>query len=82
LVSKDETKLIINQHYSNVDSELLLLDLVDRRLVSLTKPLSGDKPTRWIALRWLNRAQTKMLVKTVPFCLMIVDIVRITRVSL
>lgn len=71
LVSRDETKLVINQHYSNVDSELLLLDLVDRKLVSLTKPLSDGKPTRWAALKWLNRAQTRMLVKTVIVLLMI-----------
>jgi pimeloyl-ACP methyl ester carboxylesterase len=64
LVSQDETKVILSQHYSNVHSEILLLDLVDKTVTSLTKPLSGDRHIRWQPVKFLNKAHTKMLVKT------------------
>lgn len=64
LVSQDETKVILSQHYSNVHSEILLLDLVDKTVTSLTKPLSGDQHIRWQPVKFLNKAHTRMLVKT------------------
>jgi protease II len=64
LVSQDETKIILSQHYSNVHSEILLLDLVDKTVTSLTKPLSGDQHIRWQPVKFLNKAHTKLLVKT------------------
>jgi protease II len=64
LVSHDETKVILSQHYSNVHSEILLLDLVDKTVTSLTKPLSGDQHIRWQPVKFLNKAHTKLLVKT------------------
>lgn len=64
LVNRDETKFVISHHYSNLHSELIYYDLTDKSITSLTKPLSGDKPTRWIAHKWLNLERTKMLVRT------------------
>ncbi|KAL0480346.1 hypothetical protein AKO1_007143 [Acrasis kona] len=64
LVSSDETKIILSQHYSNVHSEILLLDLIDKTVKSLTKPLSGDAHYRWQPVKFLNKQHTKLLVKT------------------
>jgi protease II len=64
LVNRNETKFVLNHHYSNLNSELVYYDMNDKSVTSLTKPLSGNKPTRWIALKWLNRKRNKMLVKT------------------
>ncbi|KAL9657495.1 hypothetical protein ABK040_016761 [Willaertia magna] len=64
LVSHDETQLVIQQRYSNVHAELFLKDLVDGSLTPLTRPLCGDAKLLWIPLRFLDVAQSRLLVKT------------------
>jgi pimeloyl-ACP methyl ester carboxylesterase len=64
LNNRDESRIILAHHHSNVHGEILLLDLKDGSLTSITRPLSGDKPVRWSPLRFLNKKRTKMLVKT------------------
>ncbi|KAL0485802.1 dipeptidyl peptidase [Acrasis kona] len=64
LTNRHETKIVLAHHYSNVHGEISILDLENDMVVSLTKPLSGNKPVRWLPLRFLNKRRTKMLVKT------------------
>lgn len=64
LVSKDDSKIFIEQSYSNLYSEILVKDLKTNKVVSLTKPVSEGTRRRWTPIHFLDKNQTKMLVKT------------------
>jgi dipeptidyl aminopeptidase/acylaminoacyl peptidase len=64
LTDKAEKRIILAHHHSNVHGEIVLLDLHTNTTRSLTRPISGTKPVRWIPLRFLNKKRTRMLVKT------------------
>ncbi|KAL0477832.1 hypothetical protein AKO1_005267 [Acrasis kona] len=64
LTNRDETKIILAHHYSNVHGEISLLDLKDGTVFSITKSLNGGDGVRWSPLRFLNKKRTRMLVKT------------------
>lgn len=64
IVSKDDSKIFIEQSYSNLYSEILLKDLKLNKIISLTKPIAGNTRRRWSPIHFLDQKQTRMLVKS------------------
>lgn len=49
-----EDKILMMQFFGNMHHHLLLLDLKTKATTDLVVPVSGDNPTRWEVVRWLD----------------------------
>ncbi len=52
--SRDEKKILMIQAFGNMDQRLLLLDINDGSTTDLVASVSGNHPTRWEVVRWLD----------------------------
>lgn len=64
LVMRGDEQIVIGQHYSNLNSEMLLYNVKTKKLVSLTRGLNGSVPARWQPVRFLRKDHSRILVKT------------------
>ncbi|NHJ14290.1 MAG: S9 family peptidase [Candidatus Thorarchaeota archaeon] len=55
IVSGDEKHAIVEQSFSNTDTNLLLLDIPSRKASNLTKHLNEARANRWSAIRWIDK---------------------------
>lgn len=55
LVSNDEKYAVLDKDIGASQQELMLLDIESRTVMNLTKDLTGERPTRWEAIRFLGR---------------------------
>jgi len=53
-VSSDESKILIEQIFGNMNQHLLLLDIDSGKVLNLTAAISGNKQVRWEVVRWLD----------------------------
>lgn len=53
--SPDEKQILMTQLFGNMDQHILLLDLEDGQIDDLTVEISGNRPTRWEIVRWIDR---------------------------
>jgi len=52
--SSNEDKILMIQAFGNMDQHLLLLDMKDGSTNDLVASVSGNHPTRWEVVRWLD----------------------------
>jgi len=49
-----DSQILMTQYLGNMDQHLLLLNMTSGNLMDLTTPISGNQPTRWEVVRWLD----------------------------
>lgn len=49
-----DNQILMTQFLGNMDQHLLLLDMTNGNPVNLTATISGNQPTRWEVVRWLD----------------------------
>ncbi|MFW9788247.1 MAG: S9 family peptidase, partial [Candidatus Thorarchaeota archaeon] len=52
--SPDDSKILIEQFFGNMDQHLLLLDINSGKVMDQTAAISGKQPVRWSVVKWLD----------------------------
>jgi dipeptidyl aminopeptidase/acylaminoacyl peptidase len=55
IVSRDEKYAIVGQWFSNIDSNLLHLDIASREASNLTKSMNENRSNLWVGIRWIDK---------------------------
>jgi len=50
----DDSKIVMQQFFGNMDQHLLLLDIDSGKVLDQTAAISGNQPVRWAVVRWLD----------------------------
>ncbi len=62
VISPDENFLVFARIHGNIFQELFLLEIETGKINPISRKISGDTKTRWVAVRWLD--QNHLLVLT------------------
>ena len=52
--SSDDKQILMTQFIGNMDQHILLLDIENKSVTDLTFAISGNSPTRWDVVRWVD----------------------------